>query len=236
MRGQGFPDGARCTPVPDLLFSRHLPELASTVAIKVLLHVLWRIHRRPAGSPPALRADGVAADPTLRRGVAVLGVAEDAIGEAVGEALDKLVEGGLLLAASVAGEAGPARWIFVNGREGRRAYRRWQDGGLVLPEPAAAVASGGQRPNVFVLYEENIGLLTPLLTDELRDAEATFPADWIEDAFRLAVEHNARSWAYARAILDRWAREGRDDEADRRGDQAARERDIEGPYASYIEH
>ena len=36
-----------------------------------------------------------------------------------------------------------------------------------------------ERPTVFVLYEQNIGMLTPMIADELRDAERHFPADWI---------------------------------------------------------
>ena len=34
---------------------------------------------------------------------------------------------------------------------------------------------------------------------------------WIVDAFQIAVEHNARNWRYIRSILERWAREGKDD-------------------------
>jgi len=234
---RGFPDGARATPVPDLFFSRDLPELVDPVAVKAMLHVLWRLNRRQAGAPPALRAADLTADLTLRRGVMALGVAAEAIEGALAGALDGLVDAGLLMAARVSSKAGPERWLFVNGREGRVAFQKWQEGGLLLPElPPAVAGGGGERPNIYSLYEDNIGLLTPLLAEELREAEAAIPPTWIEDAFRLAVAHNARSWAYVRAILDRWAREGRRDETDRRSDQAARERDIEGPYAPYIEH
>jgi len=66
-----------------------------------------------------------------------------------------------------------------------------------------------ERPNIFVLYEQNIGLLSPLLADELKDAADQYPADWIESAFREAVQHNKRKWSYIRAILRRWETEGR---------------------------
>ena len=66
-----------------------------------------------------------------------------------------------------------------------------------------------ERPTIFVLYEQNIGLLTPMIADELRDAEQHFPAEWIADAFREAVLHNKRSWKYVLAILERWRTEGR---------------------------
>ncbi len=66
-----------------------------------------------------------------------------------------------------------------------------------------------ERPNIFVLYEQNIGLLSPLLADELTDAADLYPAEWIEAAFREAVQHNKRKWSYIRAILRRWETEGR---------------------------
>jgi DnaD/phage-associated family protein len=62
---------------------------------------------------------------------------------------------------------------------------------------------------IFVLYEQNIGLLTPMIADELRDAEKTYPAEWIEDAMQEAVHLNKRSWRYVRRILERWRVEGR---------------------------
>ncbi|MGZ3644416.1 MAG: DnaD domain-containing protein [Ktedonobacteraceae bacterium] len=66
-----------------------------------------------------------------------------------------------------------------------------------------------ERPNIFVLYEQNIGLLSPLLADELKDAADQYPEEWIEAAFREAVQHNKRKWSYIRAILRRWETEGR---------------------------
>ncbi len=66
-----------------------------------------------------------------------------------------------------------------------------------------------ERPNIFVLYEQNIGLLSPLLADQLIEAEKQYPHEWIEDAFREAVQRNKRNWSYIRAILRRWETEGR---------------------------
>ena len=66
-----------------------------------------------------------------------------------------------------------------------------------------------ERPNIFVLYEQNIGLLSPMIADELKDAADQYPQDWIEAAFREAVEQNKRKWSYIRAILRRWETEGR---------------------------
>jgi DnaD/phage-associated family protein len=65
------------------------------------------------------------------------------------------------------------------------------------------------RPNIFKLYEQNIGLLTPLVADHLRDAADLYPEEWIEAAFREAVQHNIRKWSYISAILRNWETEGK---------------------------
>ena len=66
-----------------------------------------------------------------------------------------------------------------------------------------------ERPNIFRLYEENIGMLTPMIAEELLDAEQVYPKQWIQDAMREAVLNGAHSWRYVEAILKRWQREGR---------------------------
>jgi DnaD/phage-associated family protein len=88
-----------------------------------------------------------------------------------------------------------------------------------------------ERPNIFTLYEQNIGALTPLIADELRDAERNFPADWLKEAIRMAVENNARSWRYVLAILERWQREGKDDHGKGRADSEKTRR----RYLDYLE-
>lgn len=72
-----------------------------------------------------------------------------------------------------------------------------------------------ERPNVYTLYEQNIGLLTPILAEKLQDAESRYPMGWIEDAFKEAVTNNKRSWRYIERILERWEAEGKDSGKDR---------------------
>jgi len=67
------------------------------------------------------------------------------------------------------------------------------------------------RPNIFALYEQNIGLLTPLLAEQLAAAQQHYPTDWIEQAFTEAVSYNKRSWRYIERILQKWETEGKGD-------------------------
>jgi DNA replication protein len=64
--------------------------------------------------------------------------------------------------------------------------------------------------NIFVLYEQNIGIITPMIAEELQEAEKLYPPRWIEEAFKEAVTLNKRSWRYIARILERWANEGKD--------------------------
>ena len=66
------------------------------------------------------------------------------------------------------------------------------------------------RPDIYTLYEQNIGALTPILSERLREAENLYPAAWIEEAFAEAVNYNRRSWAYIIRILENWVTNGRE--------------------------
>ena len=97
----------------------------------------------------------------------------------------------------------------------------------------------GRRPTIYELYEQNVGLLTPLLVEELREAAETYPAEWIEEAFREAVGYNRRNWRYVRRILENWATQGRGERGAAGGRPRAPQdprRYIEGKYGHLIQH
>ncbi|MBZ0291881.1 MAG: DnaD domain protein [Anaerolineae bacterium] len=71
-------------------------------------------------------------------------------------------------------------------------------------DSSAAVAKVSQ------VYEQNIGTLTPMIADSIKDWCQDMPSDWIVEAVQIAVEQNKRSWAYITKILGRWHREGKD--------------------------
>jgi DNA replication protein len=100
----------------------------------------------------------------------------------------------------------------------------------------STLAVAVERPNIFNLYEQNIGPLTPLIAETLRDAEQTYQPSWIEEAVRIAVENNVRKWRYVEAILESWRTRGRDEREDRGDSEKARRRYIEGEFADFIEH
>jgi DNA replication protein len=80
-------------------------------------------------------------------------------------------------------------------------------------EDVYSLAGDSLRPstiNIFALYEQNIGMITPMIAEELKEAEKLYPSEWIEEAFKEAVALNKRVWRYIKRILERWASEGKD--------------------------
>ncbi len=84
----------------------------------------------------------------------------------------------------------------------------------ILPEEARLSV---ERPNVFILYEQNVGMMTELIAEQLRDMERTYPPDWINEAFEIAVSNNKRALRYIQAVLKRWETEGKDEGYGRSG-------------------
>ena len=229
----GFPDGKQpYTPVPDLFFSELLPEIDHLAELKVTLHIFFLLARQKV-QRPCISGEDLAGDQSLLEGLGSPAISGE---EALREGLERAVARRTLLRVVVDHESGQRDWYFVNSEKGRQAIDDLLAGKWVPAGAGEPVRVDIQRPNIFVLYEQNIGPLTPLLSEELGEAEDTYPASWIEDAFREAVELNKRSWRYIQRILERWAAEGKRDETSRRDDERDRRRYIEGKYADIIEH
>ncbi len=56
---------------------------------------------------------------------------------------------------------------------------------------------------------------------QLQEAEALYPAPWLEEAIKIAVRQNRRRWSYVSRILERWAVEGKDGETGRDSEKGA---------------
>jgi DNA replication protein len=90
------------------------------------------------------------------------------------------------------------------------------------------------RPDVFGLYEQNIGIISPIMVDKLNEALGMYPEEWIRDAIGEAVSYNKRNWRYIQAILENWTTEGRSDETNRRAheEHLDPEKYLRGKYAA----
>lgn len=64
--------------------------------------------------------------------------------------------------------------------------------------------------HIFSLYEQEIGALTPLIAEQIKDWVDNHPQIWIEEAIKIAVENNTRKVAYVNGILKNWRTDGKD--------------------------
>lgn len=203
----GFPAGKLATtPVPNLFFSELLPLVDNLAELKVILHLFWLIGKK-RGKLRYARLDELLRDRLLLAALATPKLSGEAV---LRDALERATARGALLHTTVARGGATEEWYMINSANGREVLERLAAGELdLLADLGEDVQLQAERPTIFVLYEQNIGLLTPMIAEELRDAERHYPAEWIADAFREAVKANKRSWRYVLRILERWRVEGR---------------------------
>lgn len=230
----GFPEGKqRITPVPNLFFSDLLPIIDSLAELKVTLYAFWALGQQE-GKVRYLRLADFVGDPIFYKG---MGPTDETAKEALLDGLERAVARGTFLHLTVEGANGTNDLYFLNTERGRSAVDgitrgEWRPS----PDDQEPITLLIERPNIFVLYEQNIGQLTPMIADELREAEATYPARWIEEAIKLAVSNNVRRWRYVQAILERWRLEGRQDAPSQRDSQRELLQQIPPDLKDVIQH
>jgi len=184
----GFASGSNSVSIPEQFFSELLPLIDDVLELKVTLACLRQFDQKSGlakwTTPDELSSDLTAVDVT--------------------DGLAKAIERGTIVEAV---DRVGARWLFLNDELGRAAAESIRHGGSIEEAPAVKL-----RPNIFTLYEQSIGSLSPLIADQLRDAEKEFAPQLIEEAFEEAARQNVRSWAYVRKILDNRGRKGKRDE------------------------
>jgi DnaD/phage-associated family protein len=214
---KGFTDSETFTQLPDTFFHHVLKEIEDAAELKVTLYSLWRIEHMEGPFRALSRMDFNIKD---------LGLPA----EEITHGLEKAVKRGTLLKV----QRETAVYFLLNSPRGRAGVQAIENGQW---NPKTGISTPPvERPNIFRLYEENIGPLTPLIADALKDAEELYSPDWVADAIELAVTNNKRNWKYSEAILKRWKEEGRGEKQDRRDAEKDRRKYIEGKYSDYIEH
>ena len=229
----GFAPGkAQLVHLPYQFFSELLPAIDDLDELKITLYAVWALHQQE-GPHRYLVLREVLQDESLLQ---MMTGSSPSPEERIRHAFARAVERGTLLHAQVTSPQGVEELYFLNSARGRNAIQaieagRFHPGGhdtpiLLMPE----------RPNIFTLYEQNIGPLTPLIGDALRAAEEEYPDAWIEEAIKLAVERNARNWRYVHSILKRWHAEGKDGGISKRPAKTDRYRYIQGKYSDTIDY
>lgn len=232
-RFAGFPAGkSRLTRLPAAFFTDLLPEIDHLGELKVTLYAFWFLDRLE-GDLRFLRHQDFAKDQRLLEG---LGRTPEAAAKALNEALERAVQRGTFLIVRQKEDTFESALFFLNTPRGQAAAAalekgEWSPDDVARPELSLEL----EQPNIYRLYEQNIGPLTPMIADALREAEAAYPMEWINEAIRAAVESNVRRWKYIEAIL-RSRKEREPDGTTRGKTEKDRRRYVEGEYGDFIEH
>jgi DNA replication protein len=205
---RGFPTKTKYTPIPNVFFSAVLPEVDDLAELKVTLHIMWAVYQK-RGYPRFVSYRELLSSHVLMNGIVNNGSPSQLLQRSLSLALSR----GTLLNVTVEHDGEADDLYFVNTDADRRAVDRIKSGELKLGELVVkeSYEAAREQPNIFTLYEQNIGMLSPIVAEELGEAERTYPASWIQDAFREAVDLNKRNWRYISRILERWEAEGKDD-------------------------
>lgn len=205
----GFPGGTDpLISLPETFFTQLLPQLNDLHQIRLLLYLFWHMAQQEANFQFFL-IDNLSSDPTL---INMMGGNDQ-----LKATMDNLAQQGILLIHKV--EELNKTYYFMNSPLGQAALETimqsdWDN----TISTSSHLLGQKNKLNIYKLYEENIGTITPMMAEILKEDEATYPITWIEDAIRIAVGRNARNWKYIQAILDRWQKEGRGHEQNRRND------------------
>lgn len=233
----GFPDQKmHAVVVPDLFFVDLLQQIDDLAELKLTVYFFWLLNEKE-GPLRFIRGDDLREDETLLQGLGLESALRSPLA-ALEDALERAVARNTLLRVDVettaigrgqecngvhllssgenppeVEEANSEDWYFLNTAKGRQSVAAIRQGRLadlqgIVPDEAQLRV---ERPNVFVLYEQNFGLMTAMIADQLRDLEKSYPPDWITEAMEIALLNNKRHLNYIRGILRRWETEGKDE-------------------------
>ncbi|MEW6403671.1 MAG: DnaD domain protein [Chloroflexota bacterium] len=217
MHFKGFTDSETFTRIPDSFFHHLISQIEGAAELKVTLYFLWRIEHMDGPFRAMCEPDF---EPKA------LGLSEDE----VKRGLEKSVQRGTLIKLEHEAEA----FFFLNSPRGRATAKAFADGKWGKSAKTRSTPPV-ERPNIFKLYEENIGPLTPLIADMLKEAETLYSEEWFGEAFLIAVKNNKRNWRYVEAILKRWKEEGRNGQKDKQNADKGSQKYTGGEFSEYIE-
>ena len=206
----GFPARMEFTPLPNVFFSSLFPQITDMAELKTTLHVLAVLYRKK-GYPRFVTCEELLGNDSLMSSLKGAGESPD---EVLRGALKMATERGTMIHMVVDRDGASEDVYFLNDESSRQALAKIESGELRLSGLKAKgqpYVEAEEPPDIFTLYEQNIGMLTPMIADELREVEKLYPVVWIRDAIKEAVLHNKRNIKYITKILESWAAEGRSD-------------------------
>jgi DnaD/phage-associated family protein len=210
----GFTSSETFTQFPDSIFSELLKAIDDVNELKVTLYAIWRIDHIEGPFRALCETD----------------FEPEALGLTLNQihlGLEKAQKRGTLLRSENDADV----FYFLNSPRGRLAAEAFSKGDW----RGSAQQTPRTKSNLFKLYEENIGALTPLISDMLNEAEKEYSAAWFEEAFEIAVKKNVRNWKYIEAILKRWKEKGKNESTDQTDSVQDAKRYTDSEFSEFIQ-
>lgn len=229
----GFPDRMEFAALPGIFFSALLPEISDMAELKTTLHVLASLYRKRGYPRFVTRRE-------LRQNAGLMSCLRglDKPDEALKKALSMATERGTFIHIPLDRDDTPEDIYLLNTAANQRIAAQIGGGELKLEGLKATGQpriETGPLPDIFTLYEQNIGMLTPMIAEELKEAEKSYPQDWLRDAIKEAVALNKRNWRYIARILERWSAEGKSDGAHQRDSKEDPTKYFKGKYGHMVQ-
>jgi len=92
-----------------------------------------------------------------------------------------------------------------------------------------------EEPDIFTLYEQEIGELTAGISQLIKDAEEEYTAPWVTGAIKVAVLNNKKSWSYIAGILRKCKEEGHPPASEKKGKTNDPDKYIKGKYGHVVQ-
>ena len=205
----GFPPKLRFTSIPEPFFSHLLPEINDIAELKVILYIVHLLYNKK-GYPKYITLDELSKNTGLMTGLSSDVSSAEVI---LKQSLLKAEDRGIILLLDIESASIKNKIVLLNSESDRELYARLRNGDINLPELAATNKNTITIPqkaiDIYSLYEQNIGMITPIIAEEISQAQRVYPVSWLQEAIREAANQNKRKWSYISAILERWNSEGK---------------------------
>ena len=166
----GFPARMQFTPIPNLFFSSLLPQISDIAELKITLHIFWSVYGK-RGYPRFTTYRELLGSTSL---MSSLREGEKAPDEILRQALEMAAKRGTILHMVLDRDGAPEDIYFLNTQSDRQVMAKVQSGELILSGLKAegqADIETEELPDIFNLYEQDIGMFTPMIAAELREEE-----------------------------------------------------------------
>jgi len=225
---QGFPHQMEFTSIPNIFFSQLLPQIEDVAELKATLYVFMLLYQKK-GSPRFTSLAELAGESSL---MAALKSEEE-----LRRGLELATTRGVIIHLEMEKDSQKQDIYLLNSEDNRLAVEKIKNGQIELKGLRTAINAEQpeETPNIFAIYEENIGMLTPLIADELKEAEKLYPAAWIVEAIKEAVSLNKRNWRYIARILENWQTQGKNYGAHRQESGETPDKYFKGKYGHMVQ-